>query len=70
MPKRVTSLRGPSPRHCARAAKLLLKCRSSGVPLATLCLITPARDLNLGPPDPETDALPLDQQIYQLHSNF
>ena len=39
-PKRVTSLRGPSPRHCARAAQLLSKkCHSGGESLATLCLI-------------------------------
>ena len=51
MPKRVTSLRGPSPRHCARATQLLSKkCCSSGEPLATLCSIWPAQDLNLGPP--------------------
>ena len=61
-PKRVTSLWGPSPRHCARATQLLSKkCRSGGEPLATLCPIWPARDLNLGPPAPETNALPLDQ---------
>ena len=61
-PKRVTSWRGPSPRHCARATQLLSKkCRSGGEPLATLCLIWPARDLNLRPPAPETNALPLDQ---------
>ena len=36
---RVTSFRGPSPRHCARATQLLSKkCRSGGEPLATLCL--------------------------------
>ena len=39
-PKRVTSWRGPSPRHCARATQLLSKkCRSGGEPLATLCPI-------------------------------
>ena len=39
-PKRVTSWRGPSPRHCARATQFLSKkCRSGGEPLATLCLI-------------------------------
>ena len=36
-PKRVTSRRGASPRHCARATQLLsTTCRSSGEPLATL----------------------------------
>ena len=36
-PKRVTSLRGPSPRHSARATQLLSKkCCSGGEPLATL----------------------------------
>ena len=40
MPKRVTSLRGPSPRNYTRATQLLLKkCCSGGEPLATLCLI-------------------------------
>ena len=63
-PKRVTSWRGPSPRHCARATQLLSKkCRSGGEPLATLCPILPARDLNLRPHDPETNALPLDQLV-------
>ena len=39
-PKRVTSLRGPSRRHCAGATQLLSKkCRSGGELLATLCLI-------------------------------
>ena len=61
-PKRVTSWRGPSPRHCARATQLLSKkYRSGGEPLATLCPIWPVRDLNLRPPAPETNALPLDQ---------
>ena len=36
-PKRVTSRRGPSPRHCALATQLLSKkCRSGGKPLATV----------------------------------
>ena len=62
-PKRVTSLRGPSPCHCAHATQLLLKkCRSGGETLATLlCPIWPTRDLNLRPPAPETKGLPLDQ---------
>ena len=39
-PKRVASLRGPSPRHCARETQLLLKkCRSGDEPLSTLCPI-------------------------------
>ena len=43
-PKRVTSWRGPSPRHCARATQLLSKkCRSSGEPLATLSDLTGPR---------------------------
>ena len=59
---RCISLRGPSPRHCARATQLLSKKYRSGIePLATQCSIRPARDLNLGPPAPETNALPLDQ---------
>ena len=38
-PKRVTSWRGPFPRHCASATQLLSKCRSGGEPLAKLCPI-------------------------------
>ena len=46
--KRVTSLRGPSPRHCAGATQLLSKkCLSDGEPLATMCTIWRAQDLNL-----------------------
>ena len=38
--KCVTSLRGPSPGHCAHATPLLpKKCRNSSKLLATLCLI-------------------------------
>ena len=41
-PKRVTSLRGPSPRHSTTygqpSSPLSKKCRSGGEPLATLCL--------------------------------
>ena len=71
MPKRVTSWRGPSPRHCARAALFVWeKCGSDGKPLATLCLISPARDLNLGPPAPEINPLPHDKQIDQSQSIF
>ena len=55
-------LAGPSPHHCARTAQLLSKkCCSGGKPLATLCPIWPARDLNLRPPATETNPLPLDQ---------
>ena len=62
--KRVASLRGPSPRHCARATQFVLKkCPSSSEPLATLCPISLARDSNLRPPAIETNALPLDQQV-------
>ena len=58
--KRVTSWRDPSPRHCAQATQLCSKkCRSGGEPLATLCPISPARDLNLEPT--ATNALSLDQ---------
>ena len=46
--KAVTSLRGPSPCHCARASLLLLKKRCSDDELlATLCPIWPTRDSNL-----------------------
>ena len=58
----LTRWRGPSPRHCARATRLLSrKCRSGSEPSATLFPIWPVRDLNLGPPSPEANALPLDQ---------
>ena len=61
-PKHVTSLRGPPPSHCASAAQLLSKkCRSGGEPLATLCSIWPAQDMNLRPPTLKMNALPLDQ---------
>ena len=47
-PKRVTSWRGPSPRHCAWATHLpLKKCHKGCEPLLTLCPIWPAQDLNL-----------------------
>ena len=60
--KRVTSWRGPSPRHCAQATQLLSKkCRSGGESLATLYPIWSAQDLNLRPPALETNALLLDQ---------
>ena len=62
MPKRVTSLRGPFPRRCFRAKQLFSnKCRTGDKPLITLCPIWPARDLNLRPFAPETNAFPLDQ---------
>ena len=48
----VTSLLGPSRRHCA--------CGNIA-PLVTLCLIWPAQNLNLRHPTPETSALPPDQ---------
>ena len=57
-PKQVTSLRGPSPRHCARATQLLSKNVGK---VATLCLIWLDRDLNLKSPALETNALLLDQ---------
>ena len=58
-PKRVTSLRSPSSRHCARATQLhSKKCCSGGKSLAT------AQDLNLGPPAPETNVLPLDWKFF------
>ena len=61
-PKRVTRWRGPSLRRCARATQLLSKkSRSGGEPLATLCPIWLAWDLNLRPPAPETNALLLGQ---------
>ena len=59
------SLRGPFPRHWARATQVLSKkCCSSGKFLATLSSISLAQDLNLRPPAPETNALPLDQCFF------
>ena len=66
-PKRVTCWQGPLPRHCARATQLLSKkYLSDGEPLAALCPIWPARDLNLRPFAPETNVLPLDQLAGQI----
>ena len=46
--KHVTSVQGPSPRHCPRAIQVLpKKCQSGGEPLATLFPICTAQDLNL-----------------------
>ena len=60
VPKRVTSLQGPSPHHCARATQLLWKkyC-SCGEPYP----IWPAWDLNFRLLAPETKASPLDQLV-------
>ena len=61
--KHVTSLQDPSSRHYARAIHLPSKKYHSGgdEPSATLRPIWPARNLNLKPSAPKTDALPLDQ---------
>ena len=60
---RKTTIRDPSPRHCALATQLLSrKCCSGGEALPTLCQIWPTRDLNLTLPAPETNAL----SLYQL----
>ena len=57
-------LRGLCSRHCARKTQLLSKtCRSGGEPLAILCPMRLARDLNFRPPTPETNALPLDELV-------
>ena len=62
-------MRGPSPRHCARATQLRSKkCRSGGKSLVTLSDL-PVRDLKLGPPTPETNALPLDQLAGAKNTN-
>ena len=61
--KLVTSRRGPYLHHCAQATQLLSKkCHSGGEPLATLCLIWPARDLKFRPPAPEANVLLLDSK--------
>ena len=49
-------------RHCTCATQLISKkCSSRGKPWARLRPIRPARDLNLRPPAPEANALPLNQ---------
>ena len=47
-------------------ALFLKKCRSNGEPLATLFPISSSRGLNLKLPDPETNALALDQLVGRL----
>ena len=60
---RITSLRGPSPRHCGRAAQLqpfeeiLQRWRAVNNTVSDLA----ARDLNLRPPAPETNECLLDR---------
>ena len=56
-PKRVTSLLGPSPRHCAWAIQFLSKkSRNSDELMANLSSIWPAQDLNPWPPAPKLRA--------------
>ena len=58
-PKRLTCLWSPSPGHCAQETQLLSKKMSQwGQPLAILCLIRLAQDMNLRPTAPVTSALP------------
>ena len=74
-----TELAGPNSSHCAYRQysffRRILFCIGSE-PLATLYPIWPARDLNLRLPDPETNALPLDQLasdaksfVHKIHIN-
>ena len=65
MPEHVTSLEGPSPRHCTRKQHTCFRknVKARWRAVATLCSIWAARDLNLRPLAPETNALPLDQQV-------
>ena len=66
-PMQVTILLSTFPRHCARAIKLpLKKCCIGSEPLATMCSIWLARDLNLWLPAPETNALSLDKSSFIL----
>ena len=67
-PKRVTSWRGPSLHHCALATQLLSKktpqrWQAVGNTVTNLT----GRDLNLRPPAPETNSLPLDQLAGKTH---
>ena len=60
--KRVMSWLGVSQSHCSLATFLSKKSfRRNVAAVATLYPIWPARDLNLRPTAPETNALPLDQ---------
>ena len=59
--KCVTSLQGPSSAGLRTTQLLSKKCCSGSNPSSTLCPICPSRDLNLGPPDSETNALALNQ---------
>jgi len=57
-PKRVTSVRCPTPRHAAlKQHSYLRRCWSGGEPFATLCKIWTVRDLNSKPPTHEARAL-------------
>ena len=55
----------PSTRHCAckQHIFLLKKCCKSGKLLAAMCPIWPVRDLNVKPPAPEMNTLPLDRNL-------
>ena len=55
--KRATSMRGSSPRHCARVTQLLSeKCCCVGEPMAKLCRVWPPWGLNIRSPAPKTNA--------------
>ena len=57
-------------RRCARATQFLSKkCRSGDGPLATLYPISSARNLNVRPPAPEANPLPLDQNYIMWKAN-
>ena len=60
--KRAENWTSPFLRHCAWATQFLLKnSRKGGEPLAILCPIWSARELNLKPPASENNLLPLEQ---------
>ena len=61
MLKRVTGLRGQSPRHCTCRNSASKKYHSGGVLLVTLSPIWPAQDLNCRPIAPKTNAILLYQ---------
>ena len=61
MPKRVRSWRGLYPCHCARKYSFERKIVAAEEICLQHCVkFLSARDLNLRPPVPETNALPLD----------
>ena len=69
-PKRITSRRDHYPRYCAFGQHSSFRRNvavAGGELLKILFLIWLARDLNLRPPTPETNALPLDHSVQLIY---